>query len=373
MTNSNQTNENASVQENTNPIENETSTGKCDNCGAEMEYDPKTAKLKCPYCGFEKEIENARNSTELDFSTIVLSSSQWGDETHVFRCNNCGAKEVISKHEIAKECPFCGTTNIVCTDELSGLKPNGVVPFAITVKNACERVVAWAKKKIFAPTAFKDSVKPEKVRGIYNPAFTFDTRTFSTYSGRLGKYYTRTVRRNGKTYTERELRYFYVSGNHEMMFDDVLVNASTRIAQSDLNKIKPFDTNDSREYSIEYLHGYSAQQYEKDGQECWNTAKKIIDDNVRSKILSRYDYDVVSSLNVSTVYNDVTYKYLLLPLYVGHCNWKNKLYNFFVNGRNGKVTGKTPVSVLKVLLAVGIGLVVVGGIIFGIYMLSQSQ
>lgn len=45
----------------------------------------------------------------------------------------------------------------------------------------------------------------------------------------------------------------------------------------------------------------------------------------------------------------MTYKYVLLPVYVGHSTWRQKLYNFFVNGETGKVTGKAPVSPLKVL------------------------
>ena len=57
------------------------------------------------------------------------------------------------------------------------------------------------------------------------------------------------------------------------------------------------------------------------------------------------------------------YKYILIPLYVGHCNWKTKLYNFFVNGFNGKVTGKAPVSPLKVGALVLLGIAVIVGIV----------
>ena len=124
-----------------------------------------------------------------------------------------------------------------------------------------------------------------------------------------------------------------------MFFDDVLIQASTIINQKSLNKLQPFNTNDSNEYAQEFLSGFTANQYTKDGVACWEEAKTLIRQKLRAAILSQYTYDIVSSFNVSTECNNITYKYILLPVYVGHCNWRQKLYNFFVNGFNGKVTG----------------------------------
>ncbi len=347
------------------PIERETDTAKCPACGAKMVFSPEKQQLECPYCGCTQEVNFTKTSSEIALEYMFAQKNdEWGQETHVFRCNNCGAKEVIRSTEISKACPFCGTTNVTQASDLSGMRPNGVVPFAIDVKAASDRVVAWAKKKFFAPRAFKKSVKPEKLTGLYVPAFTFDANTFSTYQGRLGKYYSRTVRSGGKTKTVRELRYFTVSGNLNLRFDDVLVQAGERITQRDLDKLSPFDTNASKEYSSEYLHGYSAQGNEKSGEQCWEEAKGMICEAVKQRILSQYDYDVVDYLTPQTSCSDVTFKYVLLPLYVGHCNFKQKLYNFFVNGKNGNVTGKTPVSALKVTIAVLLGVLIIGGFFF---------
>ncbi len=349
------------------PIEKNTDTAKCPACGAEMIFSPEKQSLECPYCGAGKEIDCTRTSSELAFAELIRQrNGEWGEETHVFRCNNCGAKEVLERTDIAKRCSFCGTTNVTKIEELSGLRPNGVVPFAIDEKTAAKNVVTWAKKKLFAPRAFKQSVKPEKIKGTYLPAFTFDTNTFTTYTGRLGKYYTKTRRVKGKTQTYRELRYFHISGRFDYFFDDVLVQAGKRITQRDIEKLSPFHTNQSNAYSVEFLHGYTAQSNEKSGEECWEEAKEIIFSEIKRKILAGYDYDVVDSFIPRTTCADVTFKYVLLPIYVGHCNWKTKLYNFFVNGKNGRVTGKTPVSALKVILAALAGVLVVGGIILAV-------
>jgi hypothetical protein len=150
-----------------------------------------------------------------------------------------------------------------------------------------------------------------------------------------------------------------------MFFDDILVQASEKISQKDLDKMRPFDTNDSKEYATEYLHGYVAQSNDKTCEECWQTAKEFAYAQVKRRILAKYSYDVVDYINVTTNFDKITYKYVLLPVYVGHCSWKQKIYNFFVNGKNGKVTGKTPVSPLKVglLILLGVALIVGVGLI----------
>lgn len=342
--------------------EKETDIAKCPACGSNMVFSPVDSCLKCDHCGTKVALSKDDKSEEQNFEKLMAPSDTWGDETHVFRCDNCGAKEVLSKKEIAKECPFCGTTNVVEVKELSGIRPNAVVPFAITKDNASEKVISWTRKRIFAPRAYKKSASPEAIKGTYNPAFTFDTNTVTPYFGRLGKYYTRTRRVNGKTVTERYLKYFNISGTFTRFFDDILVQASDTINQKSIEKMCPFETNDSKDYSSEFLQGFSANHYSKDGMACWKQAQDYIRKNVKAAILAKYSYDVIDSFNYDITCHNITYKYVLLPIYVGHCNWKTKLYNFFVNGRSGKVTGKTPISPLRVLIAVLLGLAVVAAI-----------
>ena len=326
-----------------------TETAKCPSCGANLEYSPETRGLKCPYCGAEEKLEQNNFCDEQDIDRLFAArSNEWASETKVFRCENCGATTVISRKELTKQCAFCGTSNIVELTDMSGMRPDAVLPFLLTKENAGEKLRDWAKRKAFAPGKFRKSVKPEGIYGNYSPTFTFDTDTVSTYSGTLGRYYYTSHTVNGKTVRTQHIRYFPISGTHKVSFDDVLIQASDNIPQSTLDKLQPFDTNGSQKYSADYMYGFSATQYNKDGRECWQTAKKIMYSEVKSQILSGYNYDVIRSFNVNMNCRNVTYKYVLLPLYVGHYKFNKKLYNFFVNGRNGKVAGKSPVSPIKV-------------------------
>ena len=326
-----------------------TETAKCPSCGANMVYDPETRGLKCPYCGDGKKLAEHDYSEELALQKLFETrADEWKAETKVFRCENCGATTVISRNELSKECPFCGTSNVVEKEEMSGMRPNAVLPFTVTKEQAKISLSQWAKKKIFSPNGFRKSITPEKMKGNYSPAFTFDAHAVGRYHGTLGEYYyvTRTV--NGRTEQVRKIRYFPIKGTYENDFDDVLVQAARNISQKTLNKLQPFDTNNSQKYASEYLQGYTATQYERSGEECWKAAKDSMYDTLQRKILAQYHYDVVESFHMDVTYHNVTYKYVLIPLYIGNYTFKKKLYNFFVNGRSGKVDGKAPLSVWKV-------------------------
>ncbi len=326
---------------------------KCPNCGGETVFDVKSQKTKCLYCGGCFDINIEQQVSEQDIESLLTQATVWKD-ADVYRCQTCGAKQIISKQDVAMECSFCGTTHIVKTEELPGLKPQGVVPFKMPVEKVSDCALKWVKKRFFAPLAFKKSAIPENIHGVYNPVFTFDSETVSTYRGRLG----RRVNVGKDSY----IHYFNIEGDIEVKFDDLLVQASSSITTTTLNKISPFSTNDAPVYTDKYLRGFKATTYNKDGKACWAEGKDLMSAQIEQKILSKYDYDIKQHLKVKTAFLKQRYKYILVPVYVGHHTYKGKLYNFYVNGENGKVTGKTPVSPFKVALVVILSILFVVGI-----------
>lgn len=340
----------------------ETTVYRCENCGGEAIFDAKSQKMICQYCGSKFDLPESGKVVEKDLSDLISNAKVW-QEAEVYQCKSCGAKEIISNQDVTHECPFCGTNNIVKTEELAGLKPQGIVPFKLENTRASQIALNWAKKKFYAPRAFKKSARPENIKGVYNPVFTFDTETKSTYTGRLGKNYTTTHVVNGRPVTTVHTRYFSISGKQDLNFDDYIVQASSNIPNATLVSISPFTTNGAPTYNQDYLRGYSASTYNKDGATCWRECQTSMKKDIERKILSRYDYDVKSYLNVNTAFLKQKYKYVLVPVYVGHYKYKNKLYNFYINGENGRITGKTPVSKLKVFWTVMLVLAIIAGIV----------
>lgn len=338
----------------------ETAYVKCDNCGANLSFDPQTQELKCMHCGSYKSFEKGTAVAELFIEDAFMQADNIDEESSVYRCDNCGAVVVLTHQDAATFCPYCNTSHIVKSEELSGLKPNAVYPYTVVKDDAVAKSKAWAKKKIFAPSSFKKSLNVDKVHGVYEPAFTFDSTTFSTYQGRIGKRHTRTVGSGKNRRTETYISWRSISGTFSRVFDDVFINASGDYEQKTLDKILPFNIENIKGYSKEYLSGFMAKRHDKNIHDAWGDAKSAMDKILHKEILRQYNYDIVDYLNVSTTHEKVTYKYVLLPVYQLNFKYKKKNYSVFVNGETAKVTGKTPVSPLRVLVAVGIGLAIIG-------------
>lgn len=325
---------------------------KCSSCGANMRFDPETQMLSCDHCGRKESVAKTVSASELSLFSDIAEIGAETEENAVFTCDNCGAKVILNGTETATACPFCGTPHVRKAEELSGLKPNAVLPFLFDKDKAIEYSKAWAKKKAYAPRDFKKSLRPESVNGIYTPCFTFDSNTYSTYYGRVGKRHTRVVGSGKNRRTETYIVWRNISGTYTDAFNDVLIAAGEKIDQKKIDKLSPYETDSAREYDEKYVLGYMSYRYDREISDCWEDAKTMIDRVIRRGILSQYVYDVVDYLNVSTEHSAVTYKYVMLPVYVGNFKYKKKVYNFYVNGTTGKVHGKTPVSALKVLFTV---------------------
>lgn len=333
---------------------------KCQSCGSNMVFDPKTQSLKCKHCGDKSSFDKSDDVKELSIEDAFNVVENWDTDSTVYRCNNCGAVVVLDAMDSATFCPYCSTSHIVKEEDLSGLKPNAVYPFTLTNDEALSNSKTWVKKKIFAPKKFKKSLVAPNIRGIYEPCFTFDSQTYSTYQGRIGKRHTRTVGSGKNRRTQTYIVWRHISGTFDYSFDDVMIDSSTSFDQKVLDNLSPFNYDTIKVYEKNYLSGYFARRHDKSISDAWVDAKDVIDKVLKRKILSQYVYDVVDYLNVSTIHNEVTYKYVLLPTYQLVYKYNKKNYNVYINGNTGKVAGKVPLSPLKIGLACLIGVAIIG-------------
>lgn len=330
---------------------------KCVCCGGVMDYDPATGGLACPYCGHTEVIEKApeqpESAQELDFSQAEnVENCNWGVEKKTVICKACGAESVYDALEISAVCPFCGSNQVMEASDQKTMAPGGVVPFEITDEKASQLFKNWIKKKWFCPKLAKESAKAKNFKGVYLPYWTFDARTDSRYTAEYGK--DRRVKRGEETETVTD--WYRTNGGYKEDFDDELVCATTNHNQSMLIGLEPFDTADNKSYKPEYVAGFIAERYAVGIKDAWKMAKESIarkiSGNVESKIRKEQNADHVRNLRLTTSYADITYKYLLLPVWISSYKYKDKVYQFMVNGQTGKVSGKIPISIPKVIITV---------------------
>lgn len=330
---------------------------KCPSCGGVMDFDPATGGLSCPYCGHTEEIqpqEGGESAEELALEDAdKVGNCDWGVAKKTVICKACGAESVYDALEISAVCPFCGSNQVMEASDQNTMAPGGVVPFQVSDKQASDLFKNWIRHKWFCPKLAKESAKAKNFKGIYLPFWTFDALTKSKYRGEFGK--DKIIRKKDGN-TETDTTWYPVRGEHVQFFDDELICATTNHNQSMIQGVEPFHTEDNKAYRPEYVAGFAAERYAVGIKDAWQMAKQGIKfklyRNIESRIIKENNANRVRNLQIDATFSKLTYKYLLLPVWISSYKYKEKVYQFMVNGQTGKVSGKTPISIPKVIITV---------------------
>lgn len=345
----------------------------CHNCGAKLAFAPGTQHLKCEYCGFENEIpQSAEEIQELDFHAYLEIARQESvaDVEQTVKCSACAAEFTARGDATSDTCPFCGSHSIISVAAEVRIRPKSLLPFKFKKEEAKTAYEGWLKKCWLAPNDLKKFARETGgLQGMYIPYWTYDSNTTTWYSGMRGihRYRTETYTdSNGNTQTRqvRETDWYPCSGTVFDQFDDVLVNATDAVPQKHAQAMKNWDLPDLVGFQDAYLSGFRTVRYKVGLEEGFEVAKGIMAPTIDQSI--RYDIggDEQRILDKKTQYDDITFKHVLLPVWLGAYKFREKTFSFLVNARTGEVRGDAPISVWKVLGLVLLGLLIIGGIIF---------
>ena len=149
-------------------------------------------------------------------------------------------------------------------------------------------------------------------------------------------------------------------------FDDLLIVGSHTLPRDLADKLRPWDLRNLQPYEPAYLSGFQAEHYQVDLAEGFGEAREIMDDEIRSSVRADIGGDTQQIHSVQTEYKNITFKHILLPIWISAYQYREKTYRYLVNGRTGEVQGERPWSWVKIFFAVLLGLIVVGGIVWGL-------
>lgn len=337
----------------------------CSSCGAKVEFAPGTNALVCPYCGNETQIPSTSDGIVeqgfLEAISDTLGDDAATEDVTSVRCDSCAALVEPSPSHEAFPCPYCGSS--IVARELSQrlIKPQAVLPFAIDRPSATKLFRTWIDKLWFAPNALKKMARLDgRLQGVYTPYWTYDSGTVTHYTGQRGEEYTvtrtRTVNRDGKAvqerYTEVRVRWYPAAGSVARTFDDVLVVASTSLPRELAEEVEPWDLDKLVDYADEYLSGFIAERYQVDVRAGWERAQERMAPVIESDVRRDIGGDRQQIHSMRTAHSDVTFKHILLPVWICSYRYKARIYRFLVNARTGEVQGQRPWSWVKIALAV---------------------
>lgn len=342
----------------------------CQQCGAKLKFAPGTTSQQCPYCDHNNPIpQSEEDIQELDFWTYIADTAQ-AEETEerlTVKCQACGAETTFDPNITARACAFCGTDIVATARSSRQIKPSSLLAFDVNRTQARTLFQQWLKKLWFAPNALKRMhAQDSGLNGIYVPYWTYDCNTTSFYRGERGTHYYVTQRYtvNGQTRTRqvRKTRWRSVRGTVWNNFDDVLVLASHSLPRRYAEALEPWDLHNLVPYAAEYLSGFRTESYQVDLNQGFEYARGIMDDEIRRTIRADIGGDEQRIHSVKTRHEDITFKHILLPIWISAYRYKGKSYRFLVNGRTGEVQGERPWSWWKITLAVLAAAALIGGI-----------
>lgn len=339
-------------------------TIKCSNCAANLKFKPGTESLVCEYCQTKNEIKvNTGRIVENDYLSFLRDNSGKGSQEQQIttcKCTNCGASTTLPQNVTASSCPYCDTPLVVQNAATCSIvKPKYVLAFHIDRNAAKEKFISWVGGLWFAPNKLKDYAahSAEKLNGVYMPYWTYDSDTTTGYTGMRGDHYyvTETYRdANGKTATRqvRHTRWSSASGTVRKDFDDVLVCASHSLPDKLTKELEPWDLDKLADYDDRYLAGFLTESYQVNIEQGFESAKTIMLDGIRTEIRRDIGGDEQQIINMNADYNNITFKHILLPLWISAYKYGDKTYRFTVNARSGEVQGERPWSAWKIFFLV---------------------
>ncbi|MBM1687599.1 TFIIB-type zinc finger domain-containing protein [Sulfitobacter geojensis] len=343
----------------------------CDTCGSDLRYAPDAGRLVCDHCGNTEAIEGSGFTlhpiAELDLRAGLdadLPADQM-EETRVTTCPNCAAQVEFDAGKHATECPFCATPVVVDSGTNRHIKPRAVLPFALTQEVARDAMNDWLGALWFAPNGLQEYArKGRRMQGIYVPYWTYDANTDSSYSGQRGTVYyvSQTVMRDGKRVTRQvpKVRWRAASGRVTRFFDDVLVLASKSLPKKYTDALEPWDLSALEPYAPEYLAGFRAEAYAVSLRDGFVEARAHMDRVIERDVKFDIGGDRQRVHNIDTRLNNLTFKHVLLPVWLAAYKYRGKTYRFVVNGRTGRVQGERPFSAIKITIAVILGAIAAG-------------
>lgn len=346
----------------------------CVNCGGRLEFAPGTTTLTCPYCGVKNDIPGAEIEVEerdFEAALVELEGSAEVVKHFTVKCDACAAEIDRPSHATSFSCPFCGSNIVGTATAATHIKPWGVLPFAVTRHVAAEKFREWLRTRWFAPNALKrESRVDEAISGVYIPAWTYDAATTTPYVGERGDAYYVTVGTGSNQRRQRRVRWTPASGVIRHDFDDVLVLASRSLPADKVQALEPWDTRAVVPYADDYLAGFKAECYQIDLSRGFVEAQGIMRGEIQRLIRADIGGDEQRIHQMTVDYRDITFKHLLLPVWISAYRYRDRVFRFLVNARTGEVQGERPYSAMKIAAAVLAGLILLGVIVL---IASQSK
>lgn len=130
-----------------------------------------------------------------------------------------------------------------------------------------------------------------------------------------------------------------------MDFAGVPVDGSSKIDDSLMESLEPFDLSQAVDFKTAYLAGYLADKYDMSSQDCIERANERIKNSAQRMLSGTiHGYNTCIPEHITVNFREGRVKYALLPVWLLNSVYKGKTYTFAMNGQTGKFIGDLPMD-----------------------------
>jgi hypothetical protein len=128
-------------------------------------------------------------------------------------------------------------------------------------------------------------------------------------------------------------------------FASVPVDGSTKMDDTLMESIEPFNLNEAVDFQTAYLSGFLADKYDVTSEESIARANERIKISTADAFASTVNgYSTVFPEASSIMLNNSSAKYALYPVWLLNTSWNGQKYIFAMNGQTGKLVGDLPLD-----------------------------
>jgi predicted RNA-binding Zn-ribbon protein involved in translation (DUF1610 family) len=303
----------------------------CPQCGARRVFAPNGKSLLCENCGYSDSLANGQAADEKDFFIAMATAKGHRKPvaTQVFHCKGCGAEFALAAGVISSTCAYCDSPHVVRLDESRELlEPDGIIPHALRLKQAVEKLVFWVNLYKHRPERKVDPPRP-----VYLPLWTFDLGGSIILNGE--RIEMEELQGVGWNRTPAKMKVVRVREQYPVFVNDVPIPASKKNTGI-LTRILPtFDLSAVQPYDARYLANWPAEIYD-----ITMSAASL---EARARTVREYterlkgEYNLQNMRLSSSGMTVESFKLVLLPVWMTEIHIKGELIHVLINGQNGHI------------------------------------
>ena len=304
---------------------------RCASCGSLI--DPE--ELFCANCGTESPAQSA----------AALGPSPGADPAQIVRCNfecqGCGASMSYDAAAEALRCPFCGSIKLAPREDHKVLAPKMVVPFAVGREQAVASMRQWLGRGFWRPKGLSERAQVVGMTAVYVPYWIFRAKTHTYWTADTSQ-----------TPPGASADWYPLSGAHEGGYAGLLIGGSGALAPSETHALCPYDLGRGVPPGQVDLDNVTVEEFSLTRKYARPLARSSLEQLEADACAAAYVPGRARNVHVNVQITEMSGEPALLPVWIMAYRFRESVFRFLVNGQTGKATGRTPISFVKIMVAI---------------------